>query len=43
MPPGDLAAIGLDQALVMPEPPPGDHGCPQWTMPTMDVSCAGAS
>lgn len=42
VPPGDLAAIGLDRALVMPKPPPGDNGCPQWTMPTMDVSCASA-
>ena len=42
VPPGDLAAIGLDPALVMPEPPPGENGCPQWTMPTMDVSCTGA-
>ena len=42
VPPDDLAAIGLDPALVMPEPPPGENGCPQWTMPTMDVSCTGA-
>ena len=41
VPPGDLAAIGLDPALVMPKPPPGENGCPQWTMPTMDVSCSG--
>lgn len=41
VPPEDLAAVGLDPALVMPEPPPGENGCPQWTMPTMDVSCSG--
>jgi hypothetical protein len=41
VPPADLATIGLDPALVMPEPPPGENGCPQWTMPTMDVSCSG--
>lgn len=39
VPTDDLATIGLDPALVMPSPPPGDNGCPQWTMPTMDVSC----
>lgn len=42
VPPEDLAAIGLDPALVMPAPPPGENGCPQWTMPTMDVSCSDA-
>lgn len=42
VPPSDLAAVGLDPALVMPKPPQGENGCPQWTMPTMDVSCTGA-
>lgn len=40
VPVDDLVAIGLDPALVMPTPPPGENGCPQWTMPTMDVSCS---
>ena len=40
VPPEDLTALGLDPALVMPKPPPGENGCPQWTMPTMDVSCS---
>lgn len=41
VPPADLAAIGLDPVLVMPVPPRGENGCPQWTMPTkhMRVSC----
>lgn len=42
VPPRELATIGLDPALVMPEPPRGNNGCPQWTMPTMNVSCSGA-
>lgn len=41
VPVDDLAAIGLDPALVMPKPPPGENGCPQWTMPTVEVSCSG--
>lgn len=39
VPVDDLGAIGLDPALVMPKPPPGENGCSQWTMPTMQVSC----
>ncbi|WP_426244182.1 hypothetical protein [Nocardioides sp. LHG3406-4] len=41
VPTADLARIGLDPALVMPVPPRGERGCPQWTMPTKDmtVSC----
>jgi hypothetical protein len=35
----DLVRIGLDPVLVIPKPPPGDDGCPQWTMPTTQVSC----
>lgn len=35
-----LMALGLDPALVMPKPPPGENGCPQWTMPTMEVRCS---
>ena len=42
VPVDDLESIGLDPALVMPKPPPGENGCPQWTMPTMEVSCTGA-
>lgn len=41
VPADDLATIGLDPALVMPSPPPGENGCPQWTMPTMEVGCTG--
>ncbi len=44
VPTADLAAIGHDPALVMPVPPRGENGCPQWTMPTEDmgeVSCSG--
>ena len=39
----DLVAIGTDPELVMPEPPPGDNGCPQWSMPVegQTVSCSG--
>ena len=40
VPVDDLVALGLDPVLVMPKPPPGENGCPQWTMPTMDVSCS---
>ena len=40
VPTDDLATIGLDPALAMPKPPPGENGCPQWTMPTMNVSCS---
>jgi hypothetical protein len=37
----DLAAIGTDPELVMPVPPPGDNGCPAWSMPIdgQTVSC----
>jgi hypothetical protein len=37
----DLVTIGSDPALVMPVPPPGDDGCPAWTMPSKEyqVSC----
>lgn len=44
VPAADLESIGRDPALVMPTPPRGDHGCPQWTMPTTEmgeVSCTG--
>ncbi|HXH78943.1 hypothetical protein [Nocardioides sp.] len=40
VPPDDLVAIGLDYALMMHQPPPGENGCAQWTMPTMDVTCS---
>ncbi|MFC6286712.1 hypothetical protein ACFP3Q_10900 [Nocardioides sp. GCM10027113] len=42
VPVGDLVEIGLDPALVMPPPPPGDDGCPAWTMESkdFDVSCS---
>jgi hypothetical protein len=40
----DLVAIGTDPELVMPVPPPGANGCPDWTLPAeqggMDVSCS---
>ena len=42
VPTADLATIGRDPALVMPTPPRGENGCPQWTMPAKDmgeVSC----
>ena len=45
VPPGDLATVGLDPALVMPMPPPGDNGCPTWTMSTPEtgeISCTDA-
>ena len=39
----DLVAIGIDPELVMPVPPPGENGCPEWTLPAAqggtDVSC----
>ena len=38
----DLVQIGTDPELVMPLPPPGENGCPAWSMP-MDgatVSCS---
>lgn len=37
----DLVAIGTDSELVMPVPPPGENGCPTWSMPRhgMSVSC----
>jgi hypothetical protein len=37
----DLASIGTDPQLVMPVPPPGENGCPAWSMPRRysTVSC----
>lgn len=35
----DLVSIGLEPVMVIPKPPPGDDGCPQWTMPSTQVSC----
>jgi hypothetical protein len=42
-PPEDLVEIGTDPQLVMPVPPPGENGCPAWSMPMDDatVSCSG--
>ncbi|QWF20260.1 hypothetical protein KM427_14800 [Nocardioides sp. LMS-CY] len=41
----DLAAIGTDPLLVMPVPPPGDNGCPAWSMPRPrhSVSCGSTA
>ena len=41
-PPADLVEIGTDPELVMPVPPPGENGCPAWSMPMDDatVSCS---
>ena len=41
-PPADLVEIGTDPQLVMPVPPPGENGCPAWSMPMDDatVSCS---
>jgi hypothetical protein len=38
----DLVEIGTDPELVMPVPPPGENGCPAWSMPMDDatVSCS---
>jgi hypothetical protein len=37
----DLASIGADPELVMPVPPPGENGCPAWSMPQKGttISC----
>jgi len=37
----ELASIGTDPQLVMPVPPPGENGCPAWSMPRRysTVSC----
>jgi hypothetical protein len=39
----DLATIGADPLLMMPVPPPGENGCPAWSMPSRDVSFSCSS
>ena len=38
----DLVEIGTDPQLVMPVPPPGENGCPAWSLP-MDGSAVSCS
>jgi hypothetical protein len=38
----DLVEIGTDPELVMPVPPPGENGCPAWSLP-MDGSTVSCS
>ncbi|GAB2861570.1 hypothetical protein [Nocardioides pacificus] len=35
----DLAEIGADPVLVMPLPPPGENGCPAWSLDGENLSC----
>ena len=36
----DLAEIGADPVLVMPLPPPGENGCPAWSLDGENISCS---